>query len=255
MLSNLAVAARCVALRSELLASVPLHLYRRTAEGGRERADDNPLYGVLHDMANPSLSAFELRELMTRSLDLWGNAYARVEWNARGQVTALWPILNGDCSVKQLPNGRLQYQVYSGRRTETLLPEEILHVRGPSRDGLLGWSPIQIARGALGLAVSQANTANAMSENSLRPSGLLSFVQMLAKDQREYISNRIPQEYAGAANAGKLLIVDGGAKFEKMSFSSEDAQFIEQRRLSNEDVCRIFGIPPTSVGITGQGDV
>ena len=92
VLSNLAVAARCVALRSEMLASVPLFLFRRSANGGRERADDNPLYGVLHDIANPLQTAFEFRELMVRCLDLNGNAYARIETNARGQVTALWPL-------------------------------------------------------------------------------------------------------------------------------------------------------------------
>src|SRR6266516_3452652 len=86
VLSNLAVAARCVALRSELLASVPLFLFRRTANGGREKADDNALYGALHDIANPLQSAFEFREFLISSLDLTGNAYARVERNQHGQV-------------------------------------------------------------------------------------------------------------------------------------------------------------------------
>jgi phage portal protein BeeE len=85
VLSNLSVAARCVALRSEMLAGVPLHLYRRTADGGRERADDNSLYTVLHDIANEAQSAFEFREWMVRCLDLFGNAYARIERNGRGQ--------------------------------------------------------------------------------------------------------------------------------------------------------------------------
>ncbi len=96
VLSNLAVAARCVALRSELLASVPLFLFRRTANGGREKADDNALYGALHDIANPLQSAFEFREFLIRSLDLTGNAYARVERNQRGQVVALWPFNPSD---------------------------------------------------------------------------------------------------------------------------------------------------------------
>src|SRR5262249_27807 len=148
-LSCLAVAARCVALRSELLASVPLMLFRRMPDGGRERADDNLLYGVLHDNANELQSAFEFRELMVRSLDLSGNAYARIERNARGQVTALWPLLPGDVQVERLANGRLRYRVYTGTRPEVLLQEEILHVRGPSRDGIMGLSPIAIARGAL----------------------------------------------------------------------------------------------------------
>jgi phage portal protein BeeE len=159
VLSNLSVAVRCVALRSELLASVPLHLFRRDANGGRERADDLPLYGVLHDNANPNQSAFEFREFMVRSLDLHGNAFARIERNARGQVVALWPFLYGDVEVEQLPTKRLRYRIFNGRRSEILLAEEVLHVRGASRDNIIGQSPITIARGALGLALSQNETA------------------------------------------------------------------------------------------------
>src|SRR5690606_23748795 len=79
VLSNLSVAARCVSIRSELLASVPLRLYRRTPDGGRKRADDLPLAAVLHDLANPNTTAFEARELMGRALDLYGNAYALID--------------------------------------------------------------------------------------------------------------------------------------------------------------------------------
>src|SRR5215203_3234233 len=99
VLSNLAVAARCVALRSEMLASVPLFLFRRGENGGRERATDNLLYGVLHDISNPVQTAFEFRELMVRSLDLTGNFFARIERNARGQVQALWPMMTADVMV------------------------------------------------------------------------------------------------------------------------------------------------------------
>jgi HK97 family phage portal protein len=249
VLSNLAVATRCVQLRSEILASVPLHLYRRTADGGRERADDNPLYQVLHDIANGTQSAFELREYLIRSLDLWGNAYARIVRNARGQVTELIPFLVGDCQVERLPNGRVRYRAFTGRRTEVLLQEEVLHVRGPTRDGVLGWSPIAIARGALSLAIGQSQTAQTFSDNALRPSGLMSYPQALSFEQKNQIRDLAQSIYAGAANAGKMMIADAGAKFEKLSFSPEDSQFLEQRKLANEDVARIFGVPPTAVGI------
>jgi HK97 family phage portal protein len=163
VLSNLAVAARCVALRSELLASVPLFLFRRMSDGGRERADDNALYGVLHDISNEGQSAFEFRELMVRSLDLHGNAFARIERNARGQVTALWPLMPGDVSIDRLGNGRLRYRVYNGTRTETLLAEEMLHIRAASYDGIVGLSPIRIAAGALSLALAHQETASSLS--------------------------------------------------------------------------------------------
>jgi HK97 family phage portal protein len=254
VLSNLAVAARCVQLRSELLASVPLFLFRRTPNGGRERADDNSLYGVLHDISNPSQSAFEFREFMVRSLDMTGNAYARIERNARGQVVALWRYMPHDVQVEQLPNGRLRYQIFpsSFGRSEILLQEEMLHVRGPSRDGIMGCSPIQLASGALSLAMEQMRTATNLSFNGMRPSGIVSFAEKLTREQKAEFRDTASTVYGGAENSGKLMVVDGGAKFDTTQFSPEDAEFLDSRKLSNEDVARIFGLPPTTVGLVDK---
>jgi HK97 family phage portal protein len=234
VLSNLAVAARCVALRSEMLASVPLFLFRRRADGGRDRAIDNPLYGVLHDISNTSQSAFEFRELLIRCLDLSGNAYARIESNARGQVVALWPIPPHDVTIEKLASGRLRYRIYNGTKTETLLQDEVLHIRGASRDGIIGLSPIAIARGALSLALSQTDTAAALSRNALRPSGMVSYPQQLNLDQRARVLSDLTNSYAGTSNAGRVLVTDGGAKYEKLAFSPEDAQFLESRKLATK---------------------
>jgi HK97 family phage portal protein len=252
VLSNLAVAARCVALRSELLASVPLFLFRRTPDGGRERADDNPLNGVLHDISNDGQSAFEFRELLIRCLDLFGNSFARIERDARGQVTSLWPLLPGDVQVDRLATGRLRYRIYNGTRTEMLLQEEVLHVRAATRDGIMGVSPLTLARGALALALAHQETANSLSQNSLRPSGLLVYPQTLRQEQRESIRTEAASKYSGSQQAGRLMIIDAGAKYEPLSFTPEDAQFLESRRLSNEDVARVFGLPPTSVGLVDR---
>ena len=252
VLSGLAVAARCVSLRSEMLASVGLFLFRRTADGGRERADDNALYGVLHDLANPSQTAFEVRERLIRELDLYGNAFARIERNGRGQVVALWPEPWGSIAVERLASGRLRYRVQNPRGgTDVLLQEEALHVRGPSRDGVTGQSPIQLARGALGLALAQAQTAASLMDNSMRPSGILSFAAKVGAEGRNHLRASL-DAYTGSTNAGKLLILDGDAKFERLTFTPEDAEFLDSRKLSNEDVARIFGIPPTCVGITDK---
>lgn len=253
VLSNLAVAARCVGIRSEMLASVGLFVFRRTADGGRERADDLALYGVLHDQWNPNLSAFEGREMMIRDLDTFGNAFARIERNARGQVAALWPEPWGNVAVEKLPSGRLRYRVTSSAGgVAVLLQEEVLHVRGPlRRDGVLGRSPIEIARGALGLALSQTETAGAFAGNMLRPSGLVTFTEKLGKEARENVRTELAA-FAGSTNAGKVMVMDGGARFDRMTFSPDDAEFLDSRKLANEDVARIFGIPPTAVGITDK---
>lgn len=253
VLSNLAVAARCVALKSEMLASVSLHVFRRGPDGGRERADDQPLYGVLHDAFNANMTAFEGREVMIRDLDLHGNALARIERNARGQVVALWPEPWPNVGVERLESGRLRYRITSrSGQTTVLLAEEILHVRGPSRDGAIGLSPIAIAAGAASLAVGHAETARGLVDNALRPGGLLSFPERLTPDQRERISSQLKGRFQGASNAGRLLMLDGGPKFEPLQLDPVAAEFLASRKLANEDVARIFGIPPTCVGITDK---
>lgn len=254
VLSNSAVAVRCIALRSELLASVGLHVFRRSAEGGRARADDLSLYDVLHSNASELASAFEFRELLIRSMDLTGNAFARIERDGRGQVTALYAVMPGTVSVERLASGRLRYKVTdTGGGVRVLLQDEILHIRGPSRDGIMGQSPIAIARGTLGLALAQADTANALMANSLRPSAILTFPNMLGPEARDRVLASVAQRVQGAANSGKIMVMDGGATFEKMAFSPEDAEFLDSVKLSNENVCRIFGVPPTAAGILDKG--
>lgn len=253
LLSNSAVAVRCVNLRSEMLASVGLFVFRRTSDGGRERADDLSLYPVLHDLMNPQMTAYEGREFLIRSLDLHGNAYARIERDNRGQVTALYPLDAGMVSVERLDSGRLRYKHTDARGgLQTYIQDEMLHVRGPSRDGMMGVSAIQFGRGAMSLRVSQAETASALVANGLRPSGIMSFDERLTGDARVKIREAVADRLQGAANAGQLLIMDGGAKYSPMAWSAEDAEFLASQKLSNEDVARLFGVPPTSVGITDK---
>jgi len=253
LLSNSAVAVRCVNLRSEGLASTSLHVFRRTANGGRERADDLALYGVLHDLANPQMTAFEAREFLIRSLDLTGNAYARLEIDGRGQVVALYPIPAADVVVERLESGRLRYRVSQrAGGTIILLQEEMLHIRGPSRDGIMGISAIQYGRLAMALRVAQSETATALVANGLRPSGVMSYDERINPEARAAIRSSVSERLQGAANAGQLIIMDGGAKYTPLAWTAEDAEFLASQKLSNEDVARLFGVPPTSVGITDK---
>ncbi|MCV0429025.1 MAG: phage portal protein, partial [Roseibium sp.] len=146
--SGIAVAHACISIVSQNLAAMPLNLYRRTENGGRERAAEHPLYAVLHDMSNATLTAFEARETLIASLMVTGNAFAVLERNQRGQVTALTPIDPGTVAVEKLQNNRLRYRVsYSSGGARFYLQEEMLHLRYRlGRDGVMGLSPIQIAR-------------------------------------------------------------------------------------------------------------
>lgn len=252
VLSNLAVAARAVSLRSELMASVPLKLYRRLPNGDKERVTDTPLAMVLGDLANPLTTSFELREFLIRSLDLTGNAYARIVRDGAGQVTELWSIPPGAVTVERLESGRLRYRV---SQTGTagpmiLLQDEMLHIRASSEDGLLGRSPIAIARGALARAISESEMATSLSQNGLRISGVLSVPNAkISPASKTALQEAFTEEATGPGGVGKIKVLEGGAKYIPTQFSGADAQFLESREMSNLDVARIFGVPPAALGI------
>jgi len=248
VLSNLAVAARCVSLRSELLASVPLKLYRRLPNGDRERVSDSPLADVLGDLANPLVTAFEAREFFVRSLDTAGNAYARIERDGAGQVTALWPLEASRVTVERLENGRPRYRYSGSGGSVVLLMEETLHVRGSSDDGMLGRSPIAIARDALALGL-ELNTA-AKSSASKTVGGFIVQPTDVNARSKQARQDAITDQTRGAADRNTPRILDPGVKFIPNTWSSADAELLESRKLSNEDVARVFGVPPASVGIS-----
>lgn len=234
------------------MASVPLKLYRKLPNGDKERVTESPLATVLGDLANPLMTSFECREFLIRQLDLTGNAFARVERNGNGQVTALWPINSAMVTVERLESGRLRYRVAeSGNgRAYVLLQEEVLHLRGSSEDGLLGRSPIAIARGALGRAIGENVTASTLANNSFRIAGVVTVPNSkISSNSREKLEEMFEDGHTGASQVGKIKVLEGGAKFVPTAFSGADAQFLESREMSNLDVARIFGVPPAALGI------
>ena len=249
--SGMAVAHACISIVTQNLAAMPLNLYRRSENGGRVKASEHPLYTVLHDMANPFQTAFEAREMLLASLMITGNAYARLEWNGRGQVAALYPIDAGKVSVETLESGRLRYRVTGKHGVRIYLQEEMLHLRYRlARDGVMGLSPIQIARETFNLALTQQETAGKQAQKSFLPEGALVFPQVIGKDQRKDILDKMEAKVNSDLATRGVLVLDGGTEWKSFSFSSKDAEFLDSRKLTNLDICRIWGVPPTVAGIT-----
>lgn len=250
--SGIAVAHACIAIVSQNLAAMPLNLYRRNDNGGRERAAEHPLYGVLHDMANPTMTAFEAREALLASLMVAGNAFARLEWNGRGQVSGLYPLDPGNVAVERLESGRLRYRVSGcGGGVRIYLQEEMLHLRYRlARDGVMGLSPIQIARETFNLALTQQDTASKQAAKSFLPEGALVFPNVMGKDQRQTVLDKLESKVNSDLSTRGVLVLDGGTDWKSFSFSSKDAEFLESRKLTNMDICRIWSVPPTVAGIT-----
>jgi len=152
----------CVRILAEAVAGLPLHLYRYTENGGKEKALDHPLYRLLHDEPNPEMSSFIFRETLMTHLLLWGNAYAQVIRNGKGEVIALYPLMPNRMTVDRDDAGQLYYQyttvpedapTLEGTIVE-LQPKDVLHIPGLGFDGLVGYSPIAMAKNSIGMAIA-----------------------------------------------------------------------------------------------------
>nr|WP_314623627.1 phage portal protein [uncultured Noviherbaspirillum sp.] len=252
---SLSAVYACVSAISETIASLPLILYRRTEDEGRERANDHPLYKVLHSEPNELQSALEFREMMQASVLLRGNAYAEIKRGYDGQVRALVPLLGDRVTTLQLENGRMAYDVADGKgNVRRLLQEEVFHLRHRTDNGLVGVSPITASRETVQLGLAERDHGNSTFINGARLSGLLKFPGKLNTDQRAGIAQSWSSQYAGGANAGKTAILEEGVDFQSLSMSMEDAQWLESRQFSVEEVARLFRVPPTIIGDLRHGN-
>ena len=236
----------CVQAISETTASLPLILFKRNGDD-RERASDHPLYRVLHDMANPEQTALEAREYMQACALLRGNAFARLVRGWDGQVRELWPLNPDNVTVQRTSSGLVYDYTKDGVLTR-LLSHEVLHLRHRlGDDGVLGVSPIAAARGVVELAIAENQHGVSTFTNGAKLLGVLKFPGKLKPEQRQAIGASWASQHAGAANAGRTAILEEGVDFQALSMSLEDASWIEARKLSVIEVCRLFRVPPTIV--------
>lgn len=238
----------CVQAISETTASLPLILFRRK-DDDRERASDHPLYRVLHDQANPEQTALEFREYMQAAVLLRGNAFARIVRGWDGQVRELWPVSPDRMSVLRLDSGKLAYEhADTEGRVHRLLADEVLHLRHRlGDDGVLGVSPIQAARGVVELAIAEGEHGVHTFRNGARLAGLLQAPGKLKPEQKTSLRESWQALYGGTANSGKTAVLEEGMTYQAISMSLEDAEWIEARKLSVIEVCRLFRVPPVIV--------
>lgn len=252
---SLSAVYACVSAISETIASLPLILYRRTDDEGRERAKDHPLYRVLHDQPNDLQTALEFREMMQAMVLLRGNAHAEIKRGPDGQVRSLTPLPGDRVTTLQLENGRLAYDVTDGKgNVRRLLQEEVFHLRHRSDNGLVGVSPITASRETVQLALAEREHGTATFNNGARLSGILKFPQRLSKDQSDQLRRSWESQHAGGANAGKTAILQEGVEYQTVSMSMEDSEYLASRQFSVEEIARLYRVPPTIIGDLRHGN-
>jgi HK97 family phage portal protein len=238
-----------VRIISESIATLPLRVYERR-NGGRVIATEHPLYPILHDRPNPRQTAVEYREQQLASLLLWGNAYTWIDRYPSGRPRYLWPIRPDrvtariDVATENDPVPSLVYVVSThdgGQRVYSA--DEILHVRGLSSDGLMGLSPIAVHRDAVGLEQAEREFAGRFFGNNGRPGGVLKVAGRLSNDAAVRLKQSWETAHRGLENAHRVAVLEEGIEWQSMGMPLQDAQFVEQRRFSIEEIARIFRVP------------
>lgn len=240
----------CVNLLAGTIASLPLMVYRTNSAGVRSVARDHPLYYVLHDSPNYDQSAVDFWEFMCAAIELQGNAYAEIEKRGDGSVYSLTPIRPDCVRVRRLDNGDLEYTWSEEGRARKVTQERILHIRGFGGNPLGGVSTLAACRQVFTGALDAERAANGMFANGARPSGVLSTEKTMTGPQRKEAEGLLVEKFVGALNAGRPMLLDNGLKWEQLTLSPEDAQMLESRRFSVEEICRVFGTPPHMIGHT-----
>ena len=244
----------CVRILSEAIAGLPLHMYRYKDEGGKEKATGHTLYHLLHDEPNPEMTSFVFRETLMTHLLLWGNAYAQIIRNGKGEVIALYPLMPNRMEVNRDSNGMLYYQYQKTSddaptlegSSVILSPSEVLHVPGLGFDGLVGYSPIAMAKNAIGLSMAAEEYGAKFYANGAAPSGVLEHPGVL-KDPAK-VRDSWNAAFGGSSNSHKVAVLEEGLKYTPISISPNEAQFLETRKFQIDEIARIFRVPPHMVG-------
>ena len=244
----------CVRILSEAIAGLPLHVYHYEEDGRRSKALEHPLYVLLHDEPNPEMTSFVFRETLMTHLLLWGNAYAQVIRNGRGDVVGLYPLMPNRMQVGRNDQGQLEYTyTRSGDepdqdqpRKVTLTPADVLHIPGLGFDGLVGYSPIAMAKNAIGLAIATEEYGASFFANGAAPGGVLEHPGTIKDPAR--VRESWQSTFGGSRNSNKIAVLEEGMTYTPIGISPEQAQFLETRKFQINEIARIFRIPPHMVG-------
>lgn len=245
----------CVRILAEAIASLPLHVYEYQDDGGKKLVHDHPLYYLLHDEPNPEMTSFVFRETLMSHLLIWGNAYAQIIRDGAGRVLGLYPLLPDKMDVQRDDKGNIYY-VYSRNSDENpmfkeygnikLKAEDVLHIPGLGFDGLIGYSPIAMAKNAVGMTLACEEYGASFFANGANPGGVLEHPGVL-KDPSK-VRESWNSVYRGVNNAHKIAVLEEGMKYQQIGIPPEEAQFLETRKFQINEIARLYRIPPHMVG-------
>lgn len=238
-----------VRILAESVASLPCITYERGPDGEKKRAQKHNLYNILKQAPNPDMTAFDFWSALTANRALWGNAYAEIQFDGRGQITSLFPLLSARMeSVVTDPEHGIIYKyrlpASQGNRLIGVPAERIFHLRGLSWDGLRGWFVTSLAKNAIGLASATEEYGSSLFLNGAVPKVVLMHPQELGEKARKNLTESWELRHAGLSNANRVAILQEGMTIKTIGMPPEDVQFLGTRKFQLSEIARIFRIPP-----------
>jgi len=252
---NMPVVYACVNRISNPIASFPVRIYRSKPGGGSEIVEDHPLSRRLGARPNDHMSSRTFRKALQGHALLWGNGYAEIERNTRGQAVNLWPLLP-DRTGPRAKDGDFWFETNIGGQTHRLDQGDVIHIMDQSHDGYCGISPIQKARQALGLAFAMEEFGAKFFANDAKSGGFLMHPGKLTSRAHSNIRGKdgerkaapenpasILEKQGGLENANRVKVLEEGMKFIPTTVSQEDSQFLGSREFQIAEFARIYDVP------------
>lgn len=239
----------CIRVVAESVAGLPFGVYQKQDRKRRE-AEDHPLHGLLHNAPNPEMTSFTWRETTVAHVLGWGNAFSWVQRDGGGRVVGLWPLLPNRMTVMRNSAGRIVY-IYTPVADDldpVVYPfEEVYHLKGLSGDGLVGYSPIKMAKQAIALGLATEKFGAKFFSNGTHYGGFFEHPSRLSPEAYERLLHSVNSS-AGSESAHKTRILEEGMKYTANTIPPDDAQFLETRKFQVREIARIFRVPPHKIG-------
>lgn len=233
------------------VSTLPLDTYERSGERSRDKAMRHPAYRLMRRRPNPEMSASTFKKTLQSHVLNWGNGYARIIRNGRGEPDSLW-IRRPDKTRAHRDSVGVYYEseieVGDGRwETEVTDQRDMFHIKGLGWDGLQGYSVIRMARESIGLGLALEKYSNTFFKNNARPGGYIEASPGTTPDAARETLKLWNERHEGPKNQHKAgMLVN--AKYHQLGIPNQDAQFFESRMLQRSEIAGWLGLPPHKVG-------
>lgn len=241
---NLSAVWSAISIIAGDVASLPLSLYRRRPDGGKEQYVGHPLFDLLHSQPNPEMSSIAFREAVQGHALSWGNGYAEIERDDAARPVALWPLTPDRVAPYRSPSGALVYRVTNEQSGHVVIPAaDMLHIHGLGFDGVCGYSVITKARESFGLTAATERFGAQFFGNGSNASGIFKHPGKLSEPAFKHLRDSLKEHHAGDANRSPIILEEG-MDWTQIGVPPDDGQFLGTRLFQIAEIARWFNMPP-----------